>query len=217
MKKIFSIVGIAMILSSCGSGERVSKEVFEEVNEAMEVKKLSEAEIIEAAIIWGDSISLEAQKQLVGQLQQAISERGIPGAIEFCNVQALPILEEVGQAYGVAIRRASNRYRNPVDQPTDMEQRYLETYEYDVENGNPLSPNIQKINEGEEFLYTKAIVIPGGLCLNCHGEPGTEINGETLKILDELYPEDQAKGHKVGDLRGMWSIKIPKKEVVKRM
>ncbi|NVJ86578.1 MAG: DUF3365 domain-containing protein [Algoriphagus sp.] len=217
MKKIVSIITVSLILTACGSGERVSKDVFEEVNEAMEIKKLSEAEIIEAAIVWGDSISMEAQKQLVGQLQQAISEKGIPGAIEFCNVQALPILEEVGRPYGVEIRRASNRYRNPADQPTDMELRYLETYEYDVENGNPLSPNIQKINEGEEFLYTKAIVIPGGLCLNCHGNPGTEINEETLQKLNELYPEDKATGHKVGDLRGMWSIKIPKKEVVKRM
>ncbi|TFV96299.1 DUF3365 domain-containing protein [Algoriphagus kandeliae] len=217
MKKIFSIVAISVLLSACGSGERVSKEVFEEVNEAMEVKKLSEAEIIDAAMVWGDSISMEAQQQLVNQLQQAISEKGIPGAIEFCNVQALSILEDVGKPYGVEIRRASNRYRNPADQPTEMERRYLETYEYDVENGNPLAPNIQKINEGEELLYTKAIVIPGGLCLNCHGEPGKEINEEALKVLEELYPEDQAKGHKVGDLRGMWSIKIPKKEVVKRM
>ncbi|MCS5490788.1 Tll0287-like domain-containing protein [Algoriphagus limi] len=217
MRKIFSIVGISVFLSSCGGGERVSKEVFEEVNEAMEIKKLSEAEIIDEAMVWGDSISMEAQQQLVSQLQQAISEKGIPGAIEFCNVQALPIFEKVGKPYGVEIRRASNRYRNPADQPSDMEQRYLETYEYDVENGNPLSPNIQKINEGEEFLYTKAIVIPGGLCLSCHGEPGKEINDETLKVLEELYPEDKAKGHKIGDLRGMWSIRIPKKEVVKRM
>ncbi|MDX5479804.1 MAG: DUF3365 domain-containing protein, partial [Cyclobacteriaceae bacterium] len=29
--------------------------------------------------------------------------------------------------------------------------------------------------------------------------------------------EDKAIGHEVGDLRGMWSIRIPKKEVVKRM
>jgi hypothetical protein len=32
-----------------------------------------------------------------------------------------------------------------------------------------------------------------------------------------LYPEDKAIGHKIGDLRGMWSIRIPKKEVVKKM
>ena len=55
------------------------------------------------------------------------------------------------------------------------------------------------------------------MCLSCHGESGTEINETTLQKLAELYPEDKAKGHKVGDLRGMWSVRIPKSEVVKRL
>lgn len=206
-----------MFLSSCGGGERVSKEVFEEVNKNMEVKRLSEAEILEEAMIWGDSISTEAQMQLISQLQNAISEKGVPGAIEFCNINALPILTEVGKVHGVSIKRASNRYRNPADQPDAQEAPILDAYEYNAENGIKSEPNIQKIDGGEVFLYTKPIVIPGGLCLSCHGDPGKDINAETLSKLAELYPEDQAKGHKVGDLRGMWSLKIPKKEVVKRM
>jgi hypothetical protein len=183
----------------------------------MEVKKLNEAEIIEAAMIWGDSISQEAQNQLISNLQNAISEKGVAGAIEFCNVNALPILQEVAKKYDVKIKRVSNQYRNPKDQPDEMEKRILETYEYDMENKIEPSPNIQKIENGEVYLYSKSIIIPGGLCLNCHGEPGKDINDETLKKLNELYPQDQAKGHQIGDLRGMWSIKIPKKEVVKRM
>lgn len=206
-----------MFISSCGGGERVSKEVFEEVNKNMEVKRLSEAEILEEAMIWGDSISTEAQMQLISQLQNAISEKGVPGAIEFCNINALPILTEVGKVHGVSIKRASNRYRNPADQPDAQEAPILDAYEYNAENGIKSEPNIQKIDGGEVFLYTKPIVIPGGLCLSCHGDPGKDINAETLSKLAELYPEDQAKGHKVGDLRGMWSLKIPKKEVVKRM
>ena len=206
-----------MFISSCGGGERVSKEVFEEVNKNMEVKRLSEAEILEEAMIWGDSISTEAQMQLISQLQNVISEKGVPGAIEFCNINALPILTEVGKAHGVSIKRASNRYRNPADQPDAQEAPILDAYEYNAENGIKSEPNIQKIDGGEVFLYTKPIVIPGGLCLSCHGNPGKDINAETLSKLAELYPEDQAKGHKVGDLRGMWSLKIPKKEVVKRM
>ncbi|TNF42655.1 MAG: DUF3365 domain-containing protein [Cytophagales bacterium] len=217
MRKIIKYSVVLMFISSCGGGERVSKEVFEEVNKNMEVKRLSEAEILEEAMIWGDSISTEAQMQLISQLQNAISEKGVPGAIEFCNVNALPILTEVGKVHGVSIKRASNRYRNPADQPDAQEAPILDAYEYNAENGIKSEPNIQKIDGGEVFLYTKPIVIPGGLCLSCHGDPGKDINAETLSKLAELYPEDQAKGHKVGDLRGMWSLKIPKKEVVKRM
>ncbi|WP_297336456.1 DUF3365 domain-containing protein [Algoriphagus sp.] len=217
MKFTFPAILVFLFMSSCGSGERVSKEVFEEVNESMEVKKLNEAEIFEAAMVWGDSISTEAQQQLLGQLQEAIAEKGVPGAIEFCNVQALPILDQVSKKYEVEIRRVSNRYRNPVDQPSEMEERILETYEYNVENGLESTPNLQKIDEGKAYLYSKAIVIPGGLCLNCHGDPQKDISAQTLEKINALYPQDKATGHKVGDLRGMWSIKIQKREVVKRM
>lgn len=217
MRKAVISIGILMGLGSCGPQERISSETFEEVNQSMEVKRLTESEILNEAMVWGDSISNEAQKALVTNLQNAIAVNGIPGAIEFCNIQALPILSDLSEKYGVTVRRASNRYRNPTDQPTTEEKAILEAYEYNAENGNKSDPNIQKFENGEVYLYTKAIVIPGGMCLSCHGEPKSEINEATLQKLTELYPEDKAKGHKVGDLRGMWSIRIPKSEVVKRL
>ncbi|MFN3998906.1 DUF3365 domain-containing protein [Algoriphagus sp.] len=216
MKKIVISVVASTFFVACGPQERVSRETFEQVNQSMKVKRLTEVEILDAAMVWGDSISNEAQNQLISSLQNAVTEKGVLGAIEYCNVQALPILAEVSQKYGVEIRRASNRYRNPADQPTEEESQILEAYEYNAENGNKSDPNIQKFENGEVYLYTKAIVIPGGFCLSCHGESGKELNEETQKKLNELYPQDKATGHKVGDLRGMWSIRIPKKEVVKR-
>lgn len=206
-----------VVSQACGPQERVSKEVFDAVNKNMEVKKLSESDIIQEAMIWGDSISNEAQKQLISNLQKAIEEKGVPGAIGFCNVEALPILKSVGEKHGVAIRRASNRFRNPADQPDSDESKVLDAYEYNAENGIKNDPNIQKLEGGEVYLYTKAIVIPGGFCLSCHGEPGKDIDVKTLAEINALYPSDKAQSHKVGDLRGMWSIKIPKKEVVNRM
>ncbi|MDX5340799.1 MAG: DUF3365 domain-containing protein [Cyclobacteriaceae bacterium] len=217
MKKVVWVFLGSGLLFSCGGGERVSKEVFDEVNNTMEVKRLTEVEIQEEAMIWGDSITQEAQSNLLEQLQNAISEKGVSGAIEFCKISAFPILEEVATKHGVSVRRVSNDYRNPADQPDSDEEPILEAYEYNAENGLQSDPNIQKLKNGEILLYTKAIVIPGGLCLNCHGEPGKDINAETQKTLETLYPQDLAVGHKVGDLRGMWAVRIPKKEVVNRL
>lgn len=217
MKKIFGFLLMISLLYSCGSNERVSKEVFEEVNKSMEVKKLNEADILQAGMKWGDEISTEAQQQLIGALQKAIEEKGVPGAVQFCNVEALPILTEVSQKYGVTVRRTSNKFRNPNDKPNKDEKGILEAYEYNVENNLSLDPSIQKFENGEVYLYTKAIKIPNAMCLSCHGQPGTDISPETQKALADLYPQDKATGHKMGDLRGMWSIRIPKKEVVKKM
>jgi hypothetical protein len=217
MKKIFYFFSLLLVFAACGSNERVSKEVFDDVNRSMEVKKVNEADVIKLALEWGDEISQVAQEQLISALQNAISEKGIPGAIEFCHVEALPILKEVGSEYNVSIRRASNAYRNPADKPKDYEEMILEAFEYNAENDLPTESNIQKLEGGEVLLYAKAIKIPNALCLNCHGSTDTDISPETLSKLNELYPEDKAVGHKMGDLRGMWSIRIPKKEVIKRM
>lgn len=208
---------LSYLLFSCESDKKISREVFEEVQKASEVKKLSEGDIVQKAMEWGEEISKEAQGQLMGTLQKAIADHGVPGAVEFCNVNALPILKEVGDKYGVTIRRASHAFRNPLDRPNENEEMLLKAYEYNEEQGIKNASNIQEIEEGNVLLFTKAITIPGGLCLNCHGEPGKEISDETLEKIKQLYPDDKATGHQIGDLRGMWSIAIPKKEVVKKM
>ena len=210
-------VGVGIMLVSCGSEERISREVFEEVQQANEVKKVSEVDIFNEAMKWGEEISLEAQKQLMATLTKAVEEKGPEGAVKFCHVEALPLLKELGDQYGVTIRRVSNQYRNPVDQPHGEEKMLLEAYEYNQEHGLKHTPNVQRTDDGSTLLFTKAITIPNGLCLNCHGQVGTDISAETSQKLSQVYPQDKATGHNIGDLRGMWSIAIPQKAIVDRL
>jgi hypothetical protein len=218
MKKwIFGCLLLVLATSGCSNQERISKEVFDEVNKNMEVKKLSESDILQQGMAWGDSISKEAQELLISNLQKAIAEKGVTEAIGFCQIEAFPLLRTISDKYGIKVKRASNRFRNPADQPDADEAKILEAYEYNAENGIVSDPNIQKIEGGEVYLYTKAIVIPGGFCLSCHGDPTRDIDAKTLSEITKRYPSDKATGHQVGDLRGMWAIKIPKKQVVLRM
>lgn len=217
MRERMVIILSMLVFGACGNNERVSREVFEEVNRSMAIKKVNEADLIEEALKWGNEISQEAQEQLIAALQNAIAEKGVPDAIEFCNEQAIPILEEVSKKYNVNIRRASNDYRNTKDKPLDYEEMILDAFGYNLENELPVEPNIQKLEGGEVLHFAKVIQIPGAFCLNCHGNIETEISPETRERLKKLYPDDRATGHKIGDLRGIWSIKLPKKEVIKRM
>ncbi len=214
MKKRLGFILIMGIIGSCGPRERISKEVFDEVNRNMEVKRLTEAEIIQEAMIWGDSLSVLAQKNLISNLQKAIEEGGVVQAIEFCKVNADEI---TNNSDGVLIRRVSTKNRNPKNFPDSEEAPILDAYAYNSENGLDSEPNIQKIENGEVFLYTKAIIFPGGVCLNCHGEPNSQISSQVLEALNEYYPEDKAVGFKTGNLRGMWSLRIPKNKVVDRL
>lgn len=48
----------------------------------------------------------------------------------------------------------------------------------------------------------KAIPV-GGPCVVCHGE---QIAEPVAARLSELYPEDEARGYKPGDLRGAFTL-----------
>ena len=49
-------------------------------------------------------------------------------------------------------------------------------------------------------------IVTNGMCLQCHGEPNKEIDEATLAQLNNLYPDDKAKGYAMNQVRGIWSI-----------
>lgn len=214
MKNFFFLL---ILLFSCGPQERVSKEAFDEVQLNNDVKRITEVAIIEEAMVWGDSITQEAQAQLTAQLQAAIAANGPAGAIDFCKVNALPILESLGAKHAVTLRRVSSQPRNPADAPNAQELPLLDAYAYNAENKISSDPNIQKVENGEVLLYTKPILLANALCLSCHGDSKKDITPETAAKLKQQYPQDPATGYVLGDLRGMWALRLPKKEVVKRL
>jgi hypothetical protein len=203
------LAAICVFFYSCGSDEKISREVFEKVQQANEVKKLSEVDIFNEALRWGEEISVEAQKQLMAGLEKALEENGASGAVEFCDTQALSILQELSEQYGVTIRRVSQGSANPANQPLEEEKMLLEAYEYNDQNGIRHEPNLQKIQDGAVLLFTKAIIRPEGLCLHDHGQPLKDTPGE----ITPAYPEENVEG----GLSGIWSIAIPQKEVVNRL
>jgi hypothetical protein len=75
---------------------------------------------------------------------------------------------------------------------------------------------VQELEDGY-LLYTQPIVIENSLCLNCHGKVGETVGQDTYQLIKELYPADSATGFEKGDLRGMWSIKMARKEIVSRL
>ena len=62
-----------------------------------------------------------------------------------------------------------------------------------------------QVGEGKTFRYMKAIPT-GEVCLACHGE---RLNPELGQRLDELYPQDKARGFKEGDIRGAFTVSQP--------
>lgn len=210
----WSILTISL-LAACdtGSQRRINQDALREEMRNREPKKLSEAQITAEAYRRGNLIAEAAQASLLNQLKKHIKNGGVPAAIEYCQVQALPLTDSLSNQYGATLRRSSLNLRNPANAPQDLEKQLLEAYQYNHENNLPLEDNVQRLGQ-EAFLFTKPILIGSPLCLNCHGKAGEEIGAKALNLLDSLYPADKARGYAIGDLRGMWSIRLQRKAVV---
>ncbi len=152
----------------------------------------------------------------MSNLKMALQESGPKGAIEFCNVQAYPLVDSVQDNMDVTIRRTSLKVRNPDNEPGQLEKQILEAYHYNIEQGMDLNANVQGTEDGY-LLYTQPIVIENSLCLNCHGKIGETVSQDTYQLIKELYPADSATGFERGSLRGMWSIKMAPKEIIEQL
>ncbi|MDX1639679.1 MAG: DUF3365 domain-containing protein [Balneolaceae bacterium] len=156
----------------------------------------------------GRQIASSAFQALSSNLKQAIVVEGVSGALKFCNIEAMPLTESLSTHFGVELRRASHRPRNPSNQPDSLEMVTIRKYLQQLDLDNEPEPVVYA--DSRRIAFHAPIRISTGLCLNCHGRPGNEIATEDLKLIQSLYPQDEATGFEMGELRGIWSITFPR-------
>ncbi|GAB4395809.1 MAG: hypothetical protein OHK0053_06700 [Microscillaceae bacterium] len=152
----------------------------------------------------GKQIAEASFAVLSGALTGAIAQKGVPGAVEYCHLKALPLMDSLAEAHRVILKRVSQKARNMVDAPDSLENVLLEAYAAQKARGDSLRPQLTRLPAGK-VLFTAPILLKP-LCLNCHGLPQKDIAPATLAQIQQKYPQDQAIGYRVGDLRGMWAI-----------
>lgn len=157
----------------------------------------------------GSEAALKAQQTLLKAVKGAMAEKGVAGALSYCNLEALGLKAKLGEEMGVEIARRSARYRNPKDAPeNEFEEQLLAAYEQAKKEGKDL--NSQIFESETHYIYYQPISIPNAACLKCHGKPGHDIADADVQKLAELYPEDKAQNYKLGDFRGAWRIQWAK-------
>jgi len=140
--------------------------------------------------------------QLKSELQAAMKAGGPVNAISVCNTKAPEIAAAVNAKGGMQISRTSLKNRNADNAPTEWQAAVLEKFEARKAAGE----EVAKIDHAEEvdgeFRYMKAIPTEE-VCLNCHG---ATIRDDVAAKLDELYPDDKARGFNIGDIRGAFYV-----------
>lgn len=152
-------------------------------------------------------------QELKGELGKAMKAGGPLNAIEVCNKVAPGIAKAKSEETGWEVGRTSLKTRNPNNAPDEWETKVLKQFEERAANGeNPAEMGHFEVVEQDGkkvFRFMKAIGMPPLSkmpCLKCHG---TEIDPKVVAKLDELYPEDQARGYKPGMIRGAFTITQP--------
>lgn len=163
-----------------------------------------------AVIQKGQEISMAAFNTLSSNLKQAMGEGGIEYALEFCNVEAMPLTDSLSANYRVELRRASHKPRNPANRADSLEMKTIDQYLRQIKENGELKPVVYV--RDKIISYHAPIRINNQLCLNCHGNRGTDVAESDFETIQELYPEDEATGFEMGQLRGIWSIDFSKTE-----
>jgi hypothetical protein len=153
----------------------------------------------------GKQIVAQAFTLLSSNLMTAIGRNGPSNALEFCSVNVAPIVATVAEARGADIRRVTHKPRNPANLASPGELSLIDSYRSRLAVTTNLAPQVIT-NAAGHVQFVAPIVLGNPLCLQCHGQPGSEIAPGTLAVIDRLYPNDAARGFKLGELRGLWVV-----------
>lgn len=144
---------------------------------------------------------------LKGQLEAGMKEGGPVNAIKVCNSVAPALAQEASTKHKMNVARTSLKPRNPKNAPDAWETKVLNSFEERKAKGEAPDTisfaEVVESNGKKEYRFMKAIPT-GEVCLKCHGE---NIDPAVKAKLDELYPNDKARGYKLGDLRGAFTIR----------
>ena len=152
-------------------------------------------------------------KQFAGalgkELKGGMKSGGPVAAIGVCNTRAPDIAAAQSKASGWSIARSSHRLRNPANSPDKWEAGVIEGFLNRMDKGEPAKAlehaEVVNVDGRKMFRYVKAIPT-GKVCVACHG---ATIKPEVEAKLKVLYPDDKARGFKIGDMRGVFTLMKP--------
>lgn len=153
------------------------------------------------------AIIKEFATTLQGELKAALMAGGPVNAVSVCQDKAPAIAADLSEQSGWEVGRTSLKTRNTaLNTPDDWETNVLEQFEARKANGE--SPkgmsyaSVVDTEDGKVYRYMQAIPTQE-VCLACHGK---DIIPDLAAALDKAYPDDQARGYSLGDIRGAFTL-----------
>lgn len=197
MKNHFLICILSGLLLGCGDKEAKKGTTAPEA--PVRKAQLTDTEYREKGLQYATAV----QRTLGKTLQEKMKEGGPLEAISFCNVNALPLTDSMGQVMGADIRRITDQVRNPMNRAASDEIDFIAAFREDLASGNTPEPILIREGGTTNFYYP---IVTNDLCLQCHGTRGEQIPEEVYQQIRLLYPGDEAIGYSANQVRGLWKV-----------
>jgi hypothetical protein len=140
------------------------------------------------------------------ELVESMDAGGPLYAIGVCNEAAPRMSDAHSEMSGWEFNRTSLKPRNADNAPDDWEFAVLKDFEEQKASGTDpvelVHSEILEENGRRVFRIMQAIPTVE-LCTKCHGESISPLVEDKLNL---LYPEDKARGFRVGDIRGAFTL-----------
>lgn len=159
-------------------------------------------------LVKGDSITTHTQQLLMKNVMLAIQQKGVPGAVDFCSEKAVILTDSASSIYSSRIQRITDKNRNPDNTlKTAIDKKAWEEISKMMTDKNIVKKQLI-IDDNNSVYYYKAIPLGMPTCLSCHGNTQKDITPETLAAIKIKYPNDKATGYSMGQLRGLWKVRV---------
>jgi hypothetical protein len=145
--------------------------------------------------------------KLKAELMAGVQAGGPVNAIGVCKDVAPEIAAASSESSGWSVGRSSHRLRNPNNAPDEFTAAAIADFvarEAAGEKADTLSAAAIVEEDGKRVFHIVKAIPTGDLCVNCHG--GDNVTPEVVAALAQAYPDDQARGFSVGQMRGVFTL-----------
>ncbi|MDH5190087.1 MAG: DUF3365 domain-containing protein [Gammaproteobacteria bacterium] len=137
------------------------------------------------------------------QLGKALKSGGPVHAIEVCSKKAPEIADKLSAETGWSVKRVSLKARNSKTAiPDEWERKILKQFDERQASGEPAERIAYAEIVDGRYRFMKAQGVEA-VCLNCHA---ANIKTEVEAALKQHYPDDNARGYSLGQIRGAFSL-----------
>ena len=163
--------------------------------------------------------------ELQQALQSAMIEHGPIGAIDTCRLEA-PAIAAAASTDSLSVGRTALKLRNPDNAPDAWERQVLldfqqqqlangadaaqlEAYVVELHTIESTTVESERGKTGSESKHRigrwMRAIPTQPQCLVCHG---STIAPDVAAAIDRDYPNDEARGFRVGELRGAFTVRV---------